>query len=58
MYKQSRLEYTIDLTLFNFLVFVIYKTDSHNKKKGRVVIEIQKLNNLILPDFYSLSLQS
>lgn len=58
MHKQSHLKYTTNLTPFNFLVFIIYKTDSHDKKKRRAVIEIQKFNHLVLPNFYFLSLQS
>lgn len=57
IHKQSHLEYTIDLTLLSFLVFVIYKTNSHDKKKGYAVIDIQKLNDLVLHDFYLFSLQ-
>ena len=56
MYKQGHLDYTIDPTLFSFPVFVIYKTDSHGKRKGRAVIDIRKLNDLVLPDFYPLPL--
>lgn len=58
MHKQGRLEYTIDPNSFTFPVFVICKTDSHSKRKGRAVVDIQKLNNLILPDIYPLSLPS
>ncbi len=58
MHKQGRLEYTTDPTPFSFPVFVIYKTDSHSKRKGRTVIDIRKLNDLVLPDSYPLPLQS
>ncbi len=57
MYKQSRLEYTTDPTSFSFPVFVIYKTDSHGKRKGCIVVDIQKLNDLVLLDSYPLPLQ-
>ncbi len=40
MHKQGRLEYTTDPTLINFPVFIIYKTDSHGKKKGRTIVDI------------------
>lgn len=56
MHKQSRLEYITDPTPFSFLVFVIYKTNLHSKKKGRIVIDVQKLNDLILFDSYLLFL--
>ena len=58
MYKQGRLEYTTDLTPFSFPVFIIYKTNLHDKRKCRVVVDIRKLNNLVLPDSYPLPLQS
>ena len=57
IYKQGRLEYTTDPTLFSFPVFVIYKTNSYAKRKSSAIVDIQKLNNLILPDSYSLPLQ-
>lgn len=34
MHKQDHLEYTIDLTFFNFLVFVIYKTNLYIRDKA------------------------
>ena len=54
MQKQGRLEYTTDPTLFRFLVFVIYKTYSHSKKKGHAIVDIRKFNVLVLPNFYLL----
>ena len=58
MHKQDHLEYTIGLTLFSLPVFIIYKTNLHSKKKGFIVVDIWKLNDLVLPDFYLLLLQS
>ena len=58
MQRKGRLEYTTDPTLFSFPVFVIYKTDSHGRRKGRAVIDLRKLNDLVLLDFYPLPLQS
>ena len=58
MHKQGRLEYITDPTHFSFPVFVIYKTDSYGKRKGRAVVDIRKLNDLVLPDSYHLPLQS
>lgn len=58
MHTQGRLKYTTDPTPFSFPVFVVYKTNFQGKRKGRAVIDIQKLNNLVLPDFYPLPLQS
>ena len=58
MHKQGRLEFTTDLTPFSFPVFVVWKSDSDGKKKGRAVVDIRKLNNLVIPDSYPLPLQS
>ncbi len=56
MHKQGRLQYTTEPTPFNFPVFVIYKTDHQGRRKGRVVVDIRKLNKLVLPDSYPLPL--
>lgn len=56
MHMQGRLKYTTEPISFSFLVFIVYKTDSYDKKKGHTIIQIQKPNNLILPDFYPLFL--
>ena len=58
MHTQGRLKYTIDPTPFSFPVFVVYKTDSQGKRKGCAVVDIRKLNDLVLPDSYPLPLQS
>lgn len=58
MHTQGRLKYTTDPTPFSFPVFVVYKTDSQGKRKGRAVVDIRKLNDLVLPDSYPLPLQS
>ena len=58
MYKQGRLEFTTNPTPFSFLIFVIWKSDSDGKKKGCAVVDIRKLNDLVLPDSYPLPLQS
>lgn len=58
MHKQSRLQYTTEPTSFNFLVFIVYKTNVQGKNKGRTVVDIQMLNYLVLSDSYSLPLQS
>lgn len=56
IYKHGHLEYTIDPTLFSFLVFVIYKTELHKKRKSQIIVDIRKLNNLVLLEFYPLPL--
>ena len=58
MHKQSRLQYTTDPTPFSFSVFVVYKIDYQGRRKGQAIVDIRRLNELVLPDFYPLSLQS
>lgn len=58
MHKQGRLEFTTESTPFSFPVFVVWKADAEGNKKGRAVVDIQKLNKLVFPHSYSLSLQS
>lgn len=58
IHKQSRLQYTTKPTSFSFSVFIIYKTDHQGKRKGRAVVNMQKLNKLVLPDSYFFPLQS
>ena len=58
MHCLSRLKFTSGHILFSFLVFVIYKLDAKSKRKNRAVINIQKLNNMVLLDSYPLPLQS
>ena len=58
MYKQGRLQYTTDPTPFSFPVFIVFKTDHQGRRKGQAVVDICRLNELVLPDFYPLSLQS
>ena len=58
MHKQGHLEFTTNPTPFSFPVFVIWKSDSDGKKKGRAVVDMRKLNDLVLPDSYPLPLQS
>ena len=45
-------------TPFSFPVFVIWKLDVEGKRKGRAVVNIQNLNEMVLPDSYPLPLQS
>lgn len=58
MHRQGRLKFTTDLTPFNFPVFVVWKPDGDGKKKGRAVVDIRKLNEMVLSDSYPLPLQS
>ena len=52
------LKYTISHISFSFLVFVIWKTAANSEKKGRAVVDIRKLNDLVIPNAYPLPLQS
>lgn len=58
MHTQGRLEFTTRPTPFSFPVFVVRKSGSDGKKKGCAVMDIRKLNHLVLPDSYPLPLQS
>lgn len=58
MYRFSCLKYTTLHTFFSFSVFVVYKTNAKGEKKGRVVVNIRKLNDLVVLDAYLLPLQS
>ena len=58
MHKEGCLQYTTDPTPFSFPVFVVFKTDHQDRKKGRAVVDIRRLNELVLLDSYPLPLQS
>lgn len=57
MQHLSRLKYITSYTPFNFLVFVIYKTNAKGERKWYAVVDIWKLNDLVIPDAYPLPLQ-
>ena len=58
IYCLGRLKFTSEHTPFSFPVFVIYKLDAEGKRKGRAVVDIRKLNDMVLSDSYPLPLQS
>ena len=58
LHRQGRLEWTKSSTPFSYPVFVVWKTLSSEERKGRAVIDIKGLNDLLLSDAYSVSLQS
>lgn len=58
MHKQGHLKFIINPTLFSFPVFVIWKANAQDKKKSCAMVNIQKLNKLVLLDSYPLLLQS
>ena len=55
--RLGRLKYTTSPTSFSFLVFVIWKTAANGEKKGQAVMNIRKLDNLVISDAYPLPLQ-
>lgn len=58
MQHLGRLKYTISHTFLSFPVFVVYKTNAKEERKGREVVDICKLNELVILDAYPLPLQS
>ena len=57
LHQQRKMTWSKQLTLFSYLVFVVWK-DTPKRRKGRVVIDIRELNKIADTNFYSLSLQS
>ena len=58
MYCLSRLKFKSEHIPFSFPVFVVWKLDAEGKRKGRAVVDIRKLNEIVPPDSYPLPLQS
>ena len=58
LHRQGRLEYTSQATPFSYPVFVVWKTLPDGTRKGRAVVDIRGLNDLIVPDVYPVPLQS
>lgn len=40
--------------LFSFPMFVVWKTNAEGKRKGKAIVNIQKLNKMVFFDFYPL----
>ena len=55
--EQGRLEYTAQPTPFSYPVFVVWRNIPDGSRKGRAVVDIRGLNDLILPDVYPVPLQ-
>jgi len=55
---QGRLKWTKTLTPFTFLCFVVWKNLPNETRKGRVVVDIQALNKITMPDVYSVPSQA
>lgn len=58
MHRLSRLKYITLHTPFSFPVFVVYKMNAKEERNGRAVVNICKLNNLVISDAYFFHLQS
>ena len=58
MHCLGRLKFISEHTPFSFSVFVVWKLDAKSKRKGRAVVNMQKLNDMVLPNSYPLPLQS
>lgn len=58
LHKQGRLEWTSQPTPFSYPVFVVWKDLPEDEKKGRPVIDIRGLNDLLVRDAYPVPLQS
>ncbi len=58
LHRQGRLDWTTQATPFSYPVFVVWKNLPDGGRKGRAVVDIRGLNDLILPDAYPLPLQS
>ena len=56
--RQSKLSYITKSTLFSFSCFVVWKeSESFDKRKDRIVVDIRDLNAISQFDAYSISLQ-
>ena len=60
--RQKKLKYIIQFTLFNYLMFVVWRTihksNESSKRKNKIVINIRDLNKIIKRDIYSMLLQT
>lgn len=54
----GHLKYTTSHIPFSFPMFVVYKTNIKGEKKRHPIVNIHKLNDLVVLDIYSLPLQS
>ena len=53
-----RLVFTKSHILFSFPVFMVWKSTSKGKQKGKAVVNTRKQNDMVVPDSYPLLLQS
>lgn len=58
MHRFGRPKFTSEHTSLSFPVFVVWKLDAESRRNGKAVVNIQKLNEMILLDSYPLLLRS
>lgn len=58
MQHLGRLKYIVNHIFFSFLVFVVQKIATNRERKVWVMVDIWKLNDLVIFDAYSLLFQS
>ena len=58
LHDQGRLSFTEQPTPFSYPVFVVWKNTPDGQRKGRAVVDIRGLNELLVPDTYPVPLQS
>ena len=58
LHTQGRPKWTTQSTPFSYPVFVVWKDLPGGERKGRAVVDIRGLNELIVPDAYPVPLQA
>lgn len=58
LHRKGRLQWTTQGTPWSYPCFVVWKTGPDGIKKGRVVVDVRRLNSMTIPDVYPLPLQS
>ena len=58
LHRKGRLQWTTQGTPWSYPCFVVWKLGPDGVKKGRVVVDVRKLNAMSVPDVYPLPLQS
>ena len=58
LHDQGWITWTANSTPFTFPAFIVWKPGSNSEKKGRVIIDIHHLNQIVLNDAYPLPLQA
>lgn len=56
MHCLGRLKLITAYIFFSFLVFIVWKTNVESKRKDREIMDIRKLNEMVLPNSYLLLL--